>query len=100
MVPEVKPQAPRNREDDLAVRDRLEDLGRRELSDERGSAKSVSVRTATRSEPCGQLAERDLPLLVARGAEAATLAREGEQELVPAVPAADPREAVIENAAA
>jgi len=51
---EERPQAPREREDRVAVRDKFQDLFRDEL------------------------AEGRLPLRVARGAEAALLTREGE----------------------
>jgi hypothetical protein len=73
---EEGPQAPGKREDRVAVRDKFQDLLRDELAKGR------------------------LPLGVARGAEAALLAREGEQVLVAAPRASDPRKAMGQNPAA
>ena len=74
VVPEVEPQASRDREDEMTLRGPIEDL----FGDERP--------------------EGDLPLLEAGGAEALSLAGEANEQVVSAVPAL-PRSVTVRSVA-
>ncbi len=75
-TPEERPQQPRDGQHDMAVCDLLQHL---------------------LTQPLGP---KDLPLLLARRAEAAAAAGEGDEHAAPALPAPEPSEAMLDEPAA